>query len=177
MAGMGRLFVGGGAVLLGYTITNNALNKVTDLQEKVEQIHTFPPNQASESGRFSRRRLDERRRGKPGGKPATRQATLRSLSDGVLDVAVVGGNLEAASSALQLASRGLRVAIIDEGDFDSGLWQEFRGRQLVDFDVSGREWRLLDTAPHLATVGKQLIVPPSLPSLLLLYLTKRWKKG
>ena len=78
---------------------------------------------------------------------------------------------------MQLASRGLRVAIIDEGDFDSGLWQDFRGRQLVDFDVSGREWRLLDTAPHLATVGKQLIVPPSLPSLLLLYLTKRWKKG
>ena len=32
MAGVGRLFVGGGAVLLGYTITNNALNKVTHLQ-------------------------------------------------------------------------------------------------------------------------------------------------
>ena len=28
MAGVGRLLVGGGAVLLGYTITNNALNKV-----------------------------------------------------------------------------------------------------------------------------------------------------
>ena len=32
MAGVGRLLVGGGAVLLGYTITNNALNKVTKLQ-------------------------------------------------------------------------------------------------------------------------------------------------
>ena len=28
MAGVGRFLVGGGAVLLGYTITNNALNKV-----------------------------------------------------------------------------------------------------------------------------------------------------
>ena len=31
MAGVGRLLVGGGAMLLGYTITNNALNKVTKL--------------------------------------------------------------------------------------------------------------------------------------------------
>ena len=29
MAGVGRLLVGGGAVLLGYSITNNALKKVT----------------------------------------------------------------------------------------------------------------------------------------------------
>ena len=33
MAGVGRLLVGGGAVLLGYTITNNALNKVTKARE------------------------------------------------------------------------------------------------------------------------------------------------
>ena len=34
MAGVGRLLVGGGAVLLGYTITNNALNKVTKPQKR-----------------------------------------------------------------------------------------------------------------------------------------------
>ena len=40
MAGVGRLLVGGGAVLLGYTITNNALNKVTKL--KIYIFKLFP---------------------------------------------------------------------------------------------------------------------------------------
>ena len=136
---------------------------------------------ASETGRFTPRRLDERRRGKPGGKPTSRQAALHSLSSGedggVLDVAVVGGSLEAATNAMQLASRGLKVAIITSDDFDSGSWTGFGGRQLANVggESSGREWRLLDTAPHLASVGKLLLVPPSLPSLLLLYLTTRWE--
>ena len=135
---------------------------------------------ASETGRFTPRRLDERRRGKPGGKLTSRQAALHSLSGedgGVLDVAVVGGSLEAATNAMQLASRGLKVAIITSDDFNSGSWTGFGGRQLANVggESSGREWRLLDTAPHLASVGKLLLLPPSLPSLLLLYLTTRWK--
>ena len=114
--------------------------------------------------------------GKPGGKPTSRQASLQSLSDGVLDVAVVGGSLEAATNAMQLASRGLRVAIIASDDFDSSSWTSFGGRQLasVGNESGGREWRLLETAPHLASVGKLIIVPPSLSSLLLLYITTRW---
>ena len=146
---------------------------------------------ASETGRFTPRRLDERRRGKPGGKPTSRQAALHSLSDGVVfDVAVVGGSLEAATNAMQLASRGLKVAIFTSDDFDSGSWSGFGGRQVVASGESGgesksfesggessggREWRLLDTAPHLVSVGKLVLVPPpSLASLLLLYLTTRW---
>ena len=120
---------------------------------------------------------------KPGGKPTSRQAALHSLSGGVvLDVAVVGSSLEAASNAMQLASRGLKVAIFTSDDFDSGCWPNFGGRQVEVANVDngeeasgGREWRLLDTAPHLASAGKLLLVPPSLSSLLLLYLTKRWK--
>ena len=137
---------------------------------------TFTP-QASEAGRFTPRRLDERRRCKAGGKPTSRQAALHRLSDGVLDVAVVGGTLEAANNAVLLASRGLKVAIITSDDFESGSWSTFGGRQLLNVDrseSSGREWRLLDTAPHLASVGKLILVPPSLPSLLLLFLTTRW---
>ena len=158
------------------------------LEEAVLHLQTFlriifmfiQLYKASETGRFTPRRLDERRRGKPGGKPTSRQAALHSLSGedgGVLDVAVVGGSLEAATNAMQLASRGLKVAIITSDDFNSGSWTGFGGRQLANVwgESSGREWRLLDTAPHLASVGKLLLVPPSLPRLLLLYLTTRWK--
>ena len=176
MAGVGRFLVGGGAVLLGYTITNNALNKV---MKKIFTIISLLP-QASEAGRFTPRRLDERRRSKAGGKPTSRQAALHRLSDGVLDVAVVGGTLEAANNAVLLASRGLKVAIITSDDFESGSWSTFGGRQLFNVDrseSSGREWRLLDTAPHLASVGKLLLVPLSLPSLLLLFLSTRWAIG
>ena len=107
----------------------------------------------------------------------------------MFDVAVVGGSLEAATNAMQLASRGLKVAIFTSDDFDSGSWSGFGGRQVVASGESGgesksvesgggssggREWRLLDTAPHLVSVGKLLFVPPDLTSLLLLYLTTRW---
>ena len=34
----------------------------------------------------------------------------------------------------------------------------------------GREWSLLDAAPHLTTVERVIVVPPSLPSLVSLYL-------
>ena len=102
------------------------------------------------------------------------------MNDGVvLDVAVVGGSLEAASTAMQLASRGLKVAIFTSDDFDSGSWSGFGGRQVLtniengEESSGGREWRLLDTAPHLASVGKLFLLPPSITSLILLYLTTR----
>ena len=50
MAGVGRLFVGGGAVLLGYTITNNALNKVTNLKKRSRFILFLPIRLRSQAG-------------------------------------------------------------------------------------------------------------------------------
>ena len=88
--------------------------------------------------RFSPRKLEERRRLKPGGRLGTRQEQLdRSLQqqysywvwrllsrlgEGVWDVVVVGGSLGAARTALHLASRGLTVALLDSGEMPSTEW-------------------------------------------------------
>lgn len=45
---------------------------------------------------------------------------IEALTDGTFDVCILGGGITGAGVALDAASRGLRVALIDRGDFASG---------------------------------------------------------
>src|SRR5215475_1913286 len=46
--------------------------------------------------------------------------SVGSLADNVFDLLVLGGGITGAGVALDAATRGLRVALIDKGDFASG---------------------------------------------------------
>ena len=92
----------------------------------------------------------------------SRTAALRDMQDGVLDVLVVGAGATGTGTALDAASRGLRVGLIDKGDIASGT--SSKSSQLVHGGLrylqqgnvalvreSLRERKLLLTtlAPHL----------------------------
>jgi glycerol-3-phosphate dehydrogenase len=49
-----------------------------------------------------------------------RQDSLRRLADEQFDVLVVGGGVTGAGVALDAASRGLKTALVEKGDFASG---------------------------------------------------------
>jgi glycerol-3-phosphate dehydrogenase len=49
-----------------------------------------------------------------------RQDSLRRLADERFDVLVVGGGVTGAGVALDAASRGLKVALVEKNDFASG---------------------------------------------------------
>lgn len=51
---------------------------------------------------------------------ATRRQNLEAMSQGRLDVLVLGGGITGAGVALDAASRGLRVGLLDRADFASG---------------------------------------------------------
>jgi glycerol-3-phosphate dehydrogenase len=53
-----------------------------------------------------------------------RQTNLEKLDDGDFDVCVVGGGINGAVSAAALAARGVRVALLDRGDFAGETSQE-----------------------------------------------------
>src|SRR5436309_14258400 len=46
--------------------------------------------------------------------------TLDALTDGLFDLLILGGGITGAGVALDATLRGLRVALIDKGDFASG---------------------------------------------------------
>src|ERR671923_2225132 len=46
--------------------------------------------------------------------------TLDALTDGTFDLLILGGGITGAGVALDAVLRGLRVALIDKGDFASG---------------------------------------------------------
>src|SRR5437588_3945605 len=48
------------------------------------------------------------------------QRNLTALADGSFDLLVLGGGITGAGAALDAVLRGLRVALIDKGDFASG---------------------------------------------------------
>lgn len=49
-----------------------------------------------------------------------RRPTLHTLAQDTFDVAVIGGGINGAGAAQELASRGYRVLIVDKGDFSQG---------------------------------------------------------
>ena len=91
-----------------------------------------------------------------------RQALVR-LADEEFDVLVVGGGVTGAGVALDAASRGLRTALVEKGDFASGTssksskmvhggirYLQQREFRLVYENLAERQ-RLLDNAPHLVS--------------------------
>ena len=52
--------------------------------------------------------------------PAYRSATLDALDGGEFDVVIIGGGITGVGCALDAASRGLTVALIEQRDISSG---------------------------------------------------------
>lgn len=46
-----------------------------------------------------------------------RQTNIAKLSEGVFDVLILGGGINGAVAAAALAAKGVKVALIDKGDF------------------------------------------------------------
>jgi len=94
--------------------------------------------------------------------PAHRAASLARLTTEVLDVLIVGGGVTGAGAAVDAASRGLAVGLIEERDYAAGASSKssklihggLRYLEMLDFALvqeALRERRLLLTtlAPHL----------------------------
>ena len=92
-----------------------------------------------------------------------RDEALRQLAEERFDVLVVGGGVTGAGVALDAASRGLRTALVEQGDFASGTssksskmvhggirYLQQREIRLVYENLAERQ-RLLQNAPHLVT--------------------------
>jgi glycerol-3-phosphate dehydrogenase len=90
-----------------------------------------------------------------------RQDSLRRLADEQFDVLVIGGGVTGAGVAVDAASRGLKTALVEKGDFASGTssksskmihgglrYLQQREFRLVYENLHERQ-RLLDNAPHL----------------------------
>lgn len=84
-----------------------------------------------------------------------------ALTDGAFDLLILGGGITGAGVALDAVLRGLRVALIDKGDFAGGTssrssklvhgglrYLEHRDFHLV-YEALHERGRLLDNAPHL----------------------------
>ena len=134
--------------------------------------------------------------------PFRRADALRRLADEEFDVLVVGGGVTGAGVALDAASRGLRTALVEKGDFGSGTssksskmvhggirYLQQREFRLVYENLAERQ-RLLDNAPHLVSplpfliplFGRNGVVSKTLArsysSVLWLYdLTGGWRIG
>jgi glycerol-3-phosphate dehydrogenase len=92
---------------------------------------------------------------------AERQANLARLASEPLDVLVIGGGITGAGIALDAASRGLRTALVERGDFAAGT--SSRSSKLVHgglrylnqrefrlvYEALAERQRLLRLAPHL----------------------------
>ena len=95
--------------------------------------------------------------------PFRRADALRRLADEEFDVLVIGGGITGAGVALDAASRGLKTALVEKGDFASGTssksskmihggirYLQQREFRLVYENLAERQ-RLLDNAPHLVS--------------------------
>src|ERR1043165_7419166 len=86
---------------------------------------------------------------------------LQALTEGTFDLLILGGGITGAGIALDATLRGLRVALIDKGDFASGtssassklvhggLRYLERGDVRLVHEALNERRLLLDNAPHL----------------------------
>src|SRR6476646_8311932 len=94
--------------------------------------------------------------------PESRAAALREMAREPLDVLVIGGGVVGAGAALDAASRGLRVGLIEARDYASGTSSKssklihggLRYLEMLDFGLvrealRERELLLTRLAPHL----------------------------
>lgn len=99
---------------------------------------------------------------KPVLSPEQRDEALRQLADETFDILVIGGGVTGAGAALDAASRGLRVALIEANDFASGTssrssklihgglrYLEQYDFKLVREALHERELLVSTLAPHL----------------------------
>src|SRR2546422_11733434 len=87
--------------------------------------------------------------------------SLDALAAGPFDLVILGGGISGAGVALDAALRGLRVALIDKGDFASatssvssklvhgGLRYLEHGQLHLVYEALHERRRLLHNAPHL----------------------------
>jgi glycerol-3-phosphate dehydrogenase len=100
--------------------------------------------------------------GSPGG-PFQRDEALAALASETFDVLIIGGGITGAGVALDAASRGLRVALVEKDDFASGTsskssklihgglrYLQQHEYRLVYENLAERQ-RLLENAPHLVS--------------------------
>ena len=93
---------------------------------------------------------------------ASRQRAIDALTSGELDVLVVGGGITGTGAALDAATRGLRVGLVEARDFAAGTssassklihgglrYLEMGDIGLVREALRERELLLTRTAPHL----------------------------
>jgi len=115
-----------------------------------------------------------------------RARALSRLADEEFDVLVVGGGITGAGVALDAASRGLRTALVERGDFASGTSSKSsklvhgglrylqNGDVRLVYEALHERQRLLRNAPHLVRVmpflipmfGKGGIIHPKLEKAL-----------
>lgn len=106
------------------------------------------------------------------GEQFDRAAALQRLADEEFDLLVIGGGITGAGVALDAAARGLRVALVEKGDFASGTSSESSKlvhgglRYLQQYEVGlvlqslAERQILLRNAPHL--VQPQIFIIPLL---------------
>ena len=98
-----------------------------------------------------------------------RERAVASLGEGRFDVLVVGAGITGAGTALDAASRGLRVALVDRGDIAGGTssrssklvhgglrYLQQREFRLV-YEALAERQRLRHLAPHLVQLQPFLI--------------------
>src|SRR5215831_8579932 len=96
--------------------------------------------------------------------PFQRAAMLRRLADETFDVVVIGGGITGAGVALDAASRGLRTALVEKGDFASGTSSKSsklvhgglrylqQGDVRLVYEALAERQRLRRNAPHLVRI-------------------------
>jgi glycerol-3-phosphate dehydrogenase len=101
--------------------------------------------------------------------PFDRGAMLRRLAEEAFDVVVVGGGITGVGVALDAASRGLRTALVEKGDFASGTSSKSsklvhgglrylqQGEVRLVYEALAERQRLRRNAPHLVRVLPFLI--------------------
>ncbi len=114
--------------------------------------------------------------------PFDRGTSLAALADETFDVLVIGGGITGAGVALDAASRGLRTALAEKGDFASGTSSKSsklvhgglrylqQGDVRLVYEALRERQRLLRNAPHLVDVlpflipmfGKDGVIHPKL---------------
>lgn len=107
--------------------------------------------------------------------PAARMRSLEEMAAGEVDVLVVGGGVVGAGAALDAATRGLSVALVEAGDWASGTSSRssklihggLRYLEMLDFKLVAEALR--ERALLLQRIAPHLVKPVSF----LLPLTRR----
>ncbi|MBS1838977.1 MAG: FAD-dependent oxidoreductase, partial [Actinobacteria bacterium] len=105
----------------------------------------------------------------PTPRPFVRASALDALRNEEFDLTVIGGGITGAGVALDAASRGMRVALVEAGDFASGTSSKSsklvhgglrylqQGEIGLVYEALAERQRLLRNAPHLVKVLPFLI--------------------